>query len=325
MKTLEDYLILISDNEIREGIKILINSIKDISINLNKSIVSSVGTCNIFGDVQLTVDIISDNILNKYCSDSKIFRAYASEETPELKELSPEGSLVCVWDPLDGSSIVDCNWSVGTIIGVFKLGCKGLCWNGGETLIGANGRQQVASIMALYGPRTSFLISVDAIEGVYEFTKIDDTWILSKEKCTIGTSSKMFSPANMRAAQDLKSYQELLNHWMEFRYTLRYTGGLVPDVYQSFLKGQGVFCNPSSKKAPAKLRVLYECAPIGRLVEEAGGRTSIGKSRKSILDVVFTSMDLRAPVCMGSADEVERFEDHCVFCNDDFSDYLKVI
>merc|ERR1712070_885002 len=116
--------------------------------------------------------------------------------------------------------------------------------------------------------------------------------------------SKIFAPANMRAAQDVDGYKKLLDHFMENRFTLRYSGGLVPDVYQQFTKTQGVFCNPTS---PAKLRLAFEAAPFALLVEKAGGKSSDGVTGGSVLDVKITGIDQRTPLCIGSANEVDRF------------------
>ena len=104
-----------------------------------------------------------------------------------------------------------------------------------------------------------------------------------------------------------EGYKKLVDHYMLNRYTLRYSGGLVPDVYQQFTKEQGVFSNPTSAGSPAKLRLAFEAAPFGLLVEKAGGRTSDGVTGGSILDVPIIAADQRTALCIGSANEVERF------------------
>lgn len=103
--------------------------------------------------------------------------------------------------------------------------------------------------------------------------------------------SKIFSPANLRACQEDKGYDALVKDWMEKKYTLRYTGGLVPDVYQCFTKEMGVFANPTSKASPAKLRVAFEVAPFAMLVEKAGGKTSDATTGGSCLDIKITAVD----------------------------------
>merc|ERR1719213_1384293 len=113
----------------------------------------------------------------------------------------------------------------------------------------------------------------------------------------------------MRAAKEIEGYKKLIDSYMDRKFTLRYTGGLVPDVYQQFTKQQGVFANPTSPSSPAKLRLAFEASPFGLLVEKAGGKTSDGTSGASILDTEITGIDQRTPLCIGSAKEVERFNE----------------
>ena len=244
------------------------------------------------------------------CKKSRVIREGASEEDPDIRNTDQEGvgEFTVCWDPLDGSSIVDNNWAVGTMIGI---------WPKKTGLIGATGRDQVTSLVALYGPRTTVLVALD--DGTYEFSYgctpdgcelLDgswEPWICSRHRISIDKNCKIFSPANLRAAQDLPAYRKLVDHYMADRYTLRYSGGLVPDVYQQFTKGQGIFCNPTSTNSPAKLRLAFEAAPWGLLVEKAGGKSSDGVSGGSILDVNIHAVDQRTPFCAGSANEVDRF------------------
>jgi len=147
-------------------------------------------------------------------------------------------------------------------------------------------------------------------DGVYEFTLgPGNQWICSREKIEISKDCKIFAPANMRAAQEVEGYAKLIEHYMTNKYTLRYSGGLVPDVCQQFTKKQGVFTNPTSNASPAKLRLAFEAAPFGRLVEMAGGKTSDGVSGGSVLDVKITAVDQRTALAIGSANEVDRFNE----------------
>merc|ERR1712048_1511656 len=132
---------------------------------------------------------------------------------------------------------------------------------------------------------------------------------MGRKQITIAKQSKIFAPANMRAAQELPQYAALLDYWMSNRYTLRYSGGLVPDICQQFTKKMGVFANPTSDTSPAKLRLAFEASPFGFLVEKAGGKTSDGVSGGSVLDVPITAVDQRTALCIGSANEVDRFND----------------
>ena len=252
-----------------------------------------------FGDVQLGVDVLADELMWKLCKTEPLIKDGASEEEPEVREMHADGKFCICWDPLDGSSIIDNNWACGTILGI---------WPASTGILGATGRDQAASMVALYGPRTTVFVTLD--DGVYEFTygaNGQEGWLCSRERIEISADSKIFSPANLRVAQDSPQYAKLVDYWMENRYTLRYTGGLVPDICQQFTKQMGVFANPTSDKSPAKLRLAFEAAPFGLLVEKAGGKTSDGVSGGSILDVKITGIDQRTPLCIGSANEVDRF------------------
>lgn len=287
----------LKDPKIRSMVEELLDACVKITDALRVNLVTVNDSSNTFGDKQLTVDVIADDLLWDLAKTSKNVFEASSEEEPEIVKTCPDGQFVLCWDPLDGSSIVDNNWAVGTIVGV---------WDKSTGLLGATGRDQVMSLVTLYGPRTTVFMTLD--DGVYEFTLGDgNQWICSRDKIQVKKDSKIFAPANMRAAQEVEGYANLIEHYMTNKYTLRYTGGMVPDVCQQFTKGQGVFTNPTSKASPAKLRLAFEAAPFGRLVEMAGGKTSDGVSGNSVLDVKITAVDQRTPLAIGSANEVDRF------------------
>jgi len=300
------------DEKLRIVIKDMLDACADITEALRTALVTVEGSSNTFGDAQLSVDVIADNIMWDACKDSEIIREGASEEDPEVRDTDTDkkGEYTVCWDPLDGSSIVDNNWAVGTMIGI---------WPKSTGLIGATGRDQATSLVAIYGPRTTVLVALD--DGTYEFSygctpegcQLPDgtfePWICSRHKIEIQKDCKIFSPANLRAAQDVPGYKKLIDYFMENRFTLRYSGGLVPDVYQQFTKTQGIFSNPTSPSSPAKLRLAFEAAPFALLVEKAGGKSSDGVTGGSILDVQINAVDQRTPLCIGSANEVDRFND----------------
>lgn len=263
--------------------------------------------------------MIADALLWDAVKRSTVIREGASEEDPVLRNVDDgrgDGEFTVCWDPLDGSSIVDNNWAVGTVLGI---------WPQRTGLLGATGRDQVTALVALYGPRTTVLVALD--DGTYEFTygctpsgcqQADgswEAWICSRHQIQIRPDCQIFAPANLRATQDLPGYQKLVDYYLSNRYTLRYTGGLVPDVYQQFTKQQGVFANPTSGQSPAKLRLAFEAAPLGLLVEKSGGKTSDGVTGKSILDVTIASVDQRTALCLGSSNEVDRFNDMICFAD----------
>jgi sedoheptulose-bisphosphatase len=311
----------LADKSKRQVIVDMLDACAEITEALRSALVTVEGSSNTFGDAQLSVDVIADELMWEACKKSSVVAYGASEEEPEVKDMNKDKKkdkaeyTVC-WDPLDGSSIVDNNWAVGTMIGIWgsKTG------SGDDGMLGATGRDQATSLVALYGPRTTVLVALD--DGVYEFSygctpegcEVPETgefveWICSRSKIEISKDCKIFSPANMRAAQEVQGYKQLLNHYMENKYTLRYSGGLVPDVYQQFTKQQGVFSNPTSSSSPAKLRLAFEAAPFGLLVEMAGGKTSDGVTGGSVLDVKIDKVDQRTALCIGSANEVDRYNE----------------
>ncbi|KAB1217781.1 Sedoheptulose-1,7-bisphosphatase, chloroplastic [Morella rubra] len=227
------------------------------------------------------------------------FCKYAcSEEVPELQDMGGpvEGGFSVAFDPLDGSSIVDTNFTVGTIFGVWP----------GDKLTGVTGRDQVAAAMGIYGPRTTYVLAIKGFPGTHEFLLLDEgKWQHVKDTTEIG-EGKLFSPGNLRATFDNPEYNKLINYYVNEKYTLRYTGGMVPDVNQIIVKEKGIFTNVISPSSKAKLRLLFEVAPLGLLIENAGGYSSDGK--QSVLDKVISGLDERTQVAYGSKNEVIRFE-----------------
>merc|ERR1719331_2333698 len=284
-ETLDDVLATkMADTELRSVLKTMFNACGTITEALRKELVTVAEKQeSVFGDVQLGVDVLADDLMWDICKTEPLIKAGASEEEPEVREMHADGKFCVCWDPLDGSSIVDNNWAVGTILGI---------WPSSTGILGATGRDQVASLVALYGPRTTVFVTLD--DGVYEFTydaEGKEGWVCSRERIQIKEESKIFAPANMRAAQEVDEYAQLIDYWMSNRYTLRYSGGLVPDLCQQFTKQMGVFANPTSKASPAKLRLAFEAAPFGLLIEKAGGKSSDGITGGSVLDVQITGID----------------------------------
>mmetsp|Transcript_6898 Transcript_6898/g.15743 ORF Transcript_6898/g.15743 Transcript_6898/m.15743 type:complete len:372 (+) Transcript_6898:65-1180(+) len=275
---------------------------------------SYAGTQNSSGDEQLHLDIDCDNACFHAIRDAGVFITAASEETPEETDVSTpsmgkeDGPWYSVgFDPLDGSSIIDANFSVGSIFGIWP----------GKGLLGRTGREQVSSVVSLYGPRTTLIIALPSksrgdvkTDITFEVTLVKDRshWEVSREEIVLKPAKKVFAPGNLRATNDNPKYDALVKHWIQERYTLRYTGGMVPDVYHMFAKSGGVFSNVSSEKARAKLRLLYEVAAMGLLVECAGGVTTHEFEDTSVLDLVIDDLDRRLGVCFGSKDEVQTYK-----------------
>lgn len=293
-----------ADPDLRKVMMTIFDAFATISNALSQElVVKAAEQKSVFGDVQLGVDVLADDLMWDVCKAEPLIKEGASEEEPEVREMHADGKYCVCWDPLDGSAIVDNNWAVGTIVGI---------WGAETGIIGATGRDQVAAMVANYGPRTTAFVTLD--DGVYEFTlgvNGMDGWLCSRERVQIARQSRIFSPANLRTARhELPGYGKLIDYWMDKRYTLRFCGGLVPDICQQFSKGQGVLTNPpGGPTAPAKLRLAFEAAPFSLLVERAGGKSSDAVHGGSILDVKIEGIDQRTSLAIGSAEEVDRFND----------------
>nr|GMD57634.1 sedoheptulose-1,7-bisphosphatase, chloroplastic [Ipomoea batatas] len=181
---------------------------------------------NSFGDEQLAVDLLANKLLFEALTYSHFCKYACSEEVPELQDMGgpTEGGFSVAFDPLDGSSIVDTNFTVGTIFGVWP----------GDKLTGVTGRDQVAAAMGIFGPRTTYVLALKDVPGTHEFLLLDEgKWQHVKDTTEIG-EGKMFSPGNLRATFDNADYAKLIDYYVREKYTLRYTGGMVPDVNQVF-------------------------------------------------------------------------------------------
>eukprot|EP00249_Psilotum_nudum_P016044 c25629_g1_i1 orf=157-1368(+) len=274
-------------------------ALRTISVKVKTASCGGTACVNTFGDEQLAVDLLADKLLFEALKYSHVCKYACSEEDPELKDMGGpvQGGFSVAFDPLDGSSIVDTNFTVGTIFGVWP----------GDKLTAVTGRDQISAAMGIYGPRTTYVLALKDYPGTHEFLLLDDgKWQHVKETTEIG-EGKLFSPGNLRATFDNPEYEKLINYYVGEKYTLRYTGGMVPDVNQIIVKEKGIFTNVSSPSTKAKLRLLFEVAPLGLLIEKAGGFSSDG--RQSVLDKVINSTDDRTQVAYGSKNEIIRFEE----------------
>eukprot|EP01026_Neomeris_dumetosa_P044049 TRINITY_DN36_c1_g1_i2.p1 TRINITY_DN36_c1_g1~~TRINITY_DN36_c1_g1_i2.p1 ORF type:complete len:435 (-),score=61.10 TRINITY_DN36_c1_g1_i2:136-1296(-) len=298
--SLEEFLsVATQDAKLRQLMISMSEAVRTIAFKVKTASCAATACMNTFGDEQLAVDVLADKLLFESLKFSGVCKYACSEEVPEPVDMQGEGFSVA-FDPLDGSSIVDTNFTVGTIFGVWP----------GDKLKGICGRDQAAAGMGIYGPRTVYCIALKDYPGTHEFLLQDDgKWLHVKETTEIG-EGKMFSPGNLRATFDNPSYEKLISYYIGEKYTLRYTGGMVPDVFQIIVKEKGVFTNVTSPSTKAKLRILFEVAPLGLLIEKAGGVSSCDGKCVSTLDVPIESYDQRTQVCYGSLEEVRRFEEY---------------
>ncbi|PSC76933.1 Sedoheptulose-1,7-chloroplastic [Micractinium conductrix] len=312
------------DARLATVVRAIAGAVASVADTLRTASVAEIGTSNALGDKQLVADVAADRCVFDALQECGAVELASSEEQPADVEMGGQGYSVA-FDPLDGSSIIGANWAVGSIFGVWP----------GRGFVGRAAREQVAAAYAVYGPKTVLVVARPAAGGgsctegaagsadgsgsgeateqqraerrmvVQEFVLLPTGgWQLSRPDIRIPPSKKVFAPANLRAQADNAAYRDLVLHWMSERYTLRYSGGLVPDLHHILAKGGGVFCNPTSASASAKLRCLYETFPLALLTEAAGGASHDGGG--SVLDQTLASHDQRGALVIGSTEEVAK-------------------
>ncbi|KAF7560564.1 hypothetical protein G7046_g3580 [Stylonectria norvegica] len=294
----------------------LLSAISDIGKALKTSQeIALVGTSNVFGDEQLNVDVLAENIVREAIAKCPTIVTGSSEEDPVERPSRPgeqptvsqsdQQQYTIAFDPLDGSSIIASNWTVGTIIGI---------WEGISALGQSPAEKQIAAILGVLGPRTTAIVALripgDAPAcfevgigdgGISTHSIVRSSVQLAKPPF----KTRYFAPANLRAAADDSRYLNLVNHFIREKYTLRYSGGLVPDVVHALVKGNGVYISPVTGSSKAKLRRLYELYPVALIIECAGGRAVDPTDGQRILERVLQHCDERAGLLCGTAEEVE--------------------
>lgn len=276
--------------EIADASKYIINSIRTGDLGV-------AGTSNLYGEQQLALDVLSDRILRKRLLHSGVVANVASEESSQIIPVSTdcEGKYSVAYDPLDGSSLVDVNLAVGTIVGIYR-GCDLL----------QPGRNMVAAMYILYGPRTTMVFSTG--KGVHEFAMNQlMEYDLQRENIQLAPKGSIYAPGGQRNKYT-PGVESFVRHLEANGSKLRYSGGFVPDINQVMIKGKGIFLYPHLQDAPnGKLRLLYELNPMAFLVEQAGGAASTGRER--ILDLVPRGIEDRAPVFIGCREDVAKAEE----------------
>ena len=264
---------------------------------------------NASGDDQAKLDVLSNDVFKfNLVSSEKIFVMGSEEEDHGvLVEGAKQGCYLICFDPLDGSSNIDCNVSVGSIWGIWKVdpsafSCK--CNDDVTKILLRPGNQLVSSGYAMYGSATNVVLTTG--HGVNGFT-MDGTigeFVLTHPNMKIG-KKKIYSVNEGNHQYWEPWFQEYVAavKAMKKPYSLRYIGSMVADVHRTILYG-GVFCYPNDSKSPSgKLRYLYEAAPMAFLIEQAGGVATTGAQR--ILDITPGKLHQRVPVFLGSRAEIE--------------------
>jgi fructose-1,6-bisphosphatase I len=286
----------------------LVVAAKVISSKVNRAglinILGEAGYTNIQGETVQRLDEFANSTLVKTMEHGGHLCGMASEETEGVIAIPdgyPRGNYLLVFDPLDGSSNIDVNVSVGTIFSIIRKTTESPLK---ERDFLKPGSEQVAAGYIIYGSSTMFVYTTG--HGAHGFT-LDPTvgeFLLSHENIKTPEKGKIYSVNEGNSRNWLAGTKKYIEKVKSEGLTARYVGSLVADFHRNLLKG-GVFLYPGDRKNPdGKLRLLYEANPLSFIVEQAGGAASTGGKR--ILDVEPSSLHQKTPLIIGSAKDVEE-------------------
>ena len=304
--------------ELRLLLEVVARACKSISHAVNKGalggVLGSAYSENVQGEVQKKLDIIANEVLIEANEWGGHLAAMASEEMDSIYVVPnryPQGEYLLLFDPLDGSSNIDVNVSIGTIFSVLKKteGSAGVS----EADFLQAGQSQVAAGYCVYGPQTTLVLTVGDGVAMFTLDREQGSFVLTQENVQIPADTQEFAinMSNMRHwAPPVKQYiDDCLAGKSGVRgkdFNMRWVASMVADVHRILTRG-GVFMYPWDQREPhkpGKLRLMYEANPMAWLVEQAGGAATNGQQR--ILDIQPTELHQRVSVFLGSKNEVQR-------------------
>ena len=305
-------------SELRLLLEVVARACKSISQAVNKGalgdVLGTAGSENVQGEVQKKLDIIANDVLIEANEWGGHLAAMASEEMDTIHLVPnryPQGEYLLMFDPLDGSSNIDVNVSIGTIFSVLKKtdASKGVS----EDDFLQPGSQQVAAGYCVYGPQTTLVLTVGDGVAMFTLDREQGSFVLTQENVKVPADTKEFAinMSNMRHWDEpVKRYIDECLQGEEGprgkNFNMRWIASMVADVHRILTRG-GVFMYPWDKREPGKagkLRLMYEANPMSWLIEQAGGAATDGRQR--ILDIQPTQLHQRVSVVLGSKNEVER-------------------
>ncbi len=292
-------------------IKKIIHGIASCSIDISNklriaainNLLGEAGSQNIQEENVQKLDIISNEIIIQHFKENKICFGILSEENENPIFLDNNSNLLMCMDPLDGSSNIDVNVSVGTIFGIYKK--KGVAKD--NSIFLQSGKNQIMAGYVLYGTSTTMLICYQNKVNIFTLNPEDNKYYLSHKNIKTPVSGKIYSMNEGNTNIIRKGYVSYLkecHHAIDGRRTKtsRFIGSLVADFHRNLLKG-GIFIYPETKSHPeGRLRLMYECNPLAMIIKAAGGDSSNGKI--SILDIQPTSVHQRSSLIIGSTEMV---------------------
>jgi len=269
----------------------IIESIKKSTLEIQKIIAQGdMGKSeeqNSTGDTQLKLDIISDVVIENNFKKLKSVKKIVSEEQENIIDINKDGKYLIAYDPLDGSSLVDVNLSVGSIYGIYKNDFTG--------------NNIVASIYVVFGPRVEMIICDGETVKLY---RLKNTEFYYLKDIKMNEKGDLNSPGSTQQHW-YPHHKEMINKMFEENYELTYSGGMVPDLHHILIRGGGLFSYPGAHDKPeGKLRQLFEVFPFAHIFETAGGGATNGKQR--VLEIETRHIHDTSPCFFGSNSEINR-------------------
>jgi fructose-1,6-bisphosphatase I len=308
--------------QLRLLLEVVARSCKGISLSVTKGalgdILGATESENVQGEVQKKLDIIANEVLIEANEWGGHLAAMASEEMDSIHVIPnryPQGEYLLLFDPLDGSSNIDVNVSIGTIFSVLKKPTNSPAVSEADFLQAGN--QQVAAGYCVYGPQTTLVLTVGNGVAMFTLDREQGSFVLTHENVKVPEDTQEFAinMSNMRHWDTpVKRYvDECLAGTegpREKNFNMRWIASMVADVHRILTRG-GVFMYPWDKREPnkpGKLRLMYEANPMSWLIEQAGGAATNGKQR--ILDIKPDALHQRVSVILGSKNEVDRVTEY---------------
>jgi fructose-1,6-bisphosphatase I len=271
----------------------IFETIKKIAFEIDKAIKTEdlgyIGDTNSSGENQLKLDVKSDYIIEEAFKSVSVVKDLISEEKEGVFALHEDGKYTVCYDPLDGSSLVDVNLSVGSIFGIYEGNPQG--------------SNLVASVYVVYGPRIELVIaSKDGKPKHYRVINEEFTFI---DELSLNPKGKLNAPGGTQQNW-LPHHKAFVDGLFAQGYRLRYSGGMVPDLHQILLKGGGIFSYPATSDVPnGKLRQLFEVMPFALVYEQAGGK-AINDKNQRLLELVPSHPHDTTPCFFGSEYEINE-------------------
>ncbi len=251
--------------------------------------------CNTSGEVQLSHDLIADDILKQQLQASDSVSCFVSEERESdvCFIQHQQDKLLVAFDPIDGSSVAGAGLAVGTSLGIYR---------GKKSFTECVGRDQVAAMYMLYGPRIILVYSVGEGVHLFGYKEKEQYFELQQSDLSLENQVKVCGIGSLQTSCEIKGFPDLINHWQVKGFAQRYSGSMVADINGILYRGGGIFAYPSSK-----LRLLYECNPFAFLIEQAGGK-AVNMCGQHILDLPVKAIDATSPILIGAKEPVEAAE-----------------